>query len=50
MLKVPRKLRYLWYIQWNRFVLKRLIGQRNLGPRAMMYSKVYFDICPGAKV
>ena len=50
MLKVPRKLRYLWYIRWNRFVLRMLIGRQNLGERAKMYSKIYFNIHKNAKV
>ena len=44
LLNIPRKLRVHSYIYWNRFVLRLYVGHNNLGPRAKMYSKIYFDI------
>lgn len=48
-LRAPQRLRQLWFIHWNRIVLRMLIGE-NLGVRARIYTKVYFNICDGATV
>lgn len=44
------KLRKKFYILWNRYYLKMLIGKDNLGCFAYMHNKIYFRIATGCIV
>ena len=49
-LKIPRKLRYLWYVCYNRIILRLSLGSGNMGRRAQVYNHIYLDIHPKAHV
>lgn len=49
-LRFPRFLRKLFYIRWNRLVLRLAIGKKNLGKRADIHGYIYLDIHPKSSV
>lgn len=49
-IKIPRKIRRIIFIRWNRFILRLCIGRKNLGRNCLVYNKFYIDIASHAFV